>query len=145
MAFIDYISRLFQRTPRQHTTAYSALRMAVVAALRRHDIQVGKGAGYPRVEVHSIQELERMDKEGAVRQLSMTVESISTTSMSQCSEMNEQNLERLTSQGLDMEGDWKCFGIEPESLQDIEETSDTNKIIYRLLQTYRVYVERVKS
>ena len=58
--------------------------------------------------------------------------------------MNEENVERLTSELVLPEG-WRCLGIVPDQLQDLTETSDTAKIIYRLLQGFTAWVERVKT
>lgn len=137
-------SRLFARKPAYHESAYGPVYAAVVARLERPGIRVGKTAGYPRVEVHTITEGERMDKEGQVRQLSLTVESIGNASLPATAAMNEENIERLTAELVLPEG-WHCMGVIPEQLQDLTETSDTAKIIYRLLQTFTVWVERIKT
>ena len=77
----------------------------------------------PRIEVHTITEGERLDKDGALRQFSFTVESIGNASLAATTGMNEKNIE----------------------LQDLTETADTSKIIYRLLQGFTAWVERVKE
>lgn len=137
-------SRLFDRKPAHHESAYGGVYSAVVARLERPGVRVGKTAGYPRVEVHSITESERLDKEGQLRQLGLTVESIGNASLAETVAMNETNIERLTSELVLPEG-WTCVGVLPDQLQDLTETADTAKIIYRLLQTFTVWVERVKT
>lgn len=145
MTAIEYIKKLFTRAPYRHTTAYAALYRAVVAGLRDDGIRVGKGSFIPRVEVYGITESERLDKEGNLREFTMTVESISDQSQGDCFAMHDRGLERLTGAPLDLGKDWHCVGVVPEQLQDMTESGDTEKIIYRLLQTYRVFVERVKE
>ena len=137
-------SRLFDRKPAHHESAYGEVYSAVVARLERPGVRVGKTAGYPRVEVHSITESERLDKEGQLRQLGLTVESIGNASLAETVAMNETNIERLTSD-LALPDGWTCVGVLPDQLQDLTETADTAKIIYRLLQTFTVWIERVKT
>lgn len=141
---MSLFSRLFARKPAYHESAYGPFYAAVVARLERPGVRVGKGAGYPRVEVHSITEGERLDKEGQLRQFSFTVESIGNASLAATTAMNEGNIELLTSELTLPEG-WRCLGIIPDQLQDLTETADTAKIIYRLLQGFTAWVERVKT
>ena len=116
----------------------------MVARLEREGVRVGKGAGYPRIEVHTITEGERLDKEGMLRQFSLTVESIGNASLAATAAMNEKNVELLTSELTLPEG-WNCLGVLPDQLQDLTESADSAKIIYRLLQGFTIYVERVKE
>ena len=138
------ISRLFARTPAYHESAYGPLYGAVVARLKRTGVKVGGTAGYPRVEVHSIIEGERQDKEGEVRQFSLVVESIGNASLGATVQMNDDNLRLLTS-GLTLPEGWQCMGVLPGQLQDLTETADSAKIIYRLLQSLTIWVTRVKA
>ena len=137
-------SRLFARAPRYHESAYGGVYSAVKSRLTRAGVTVGKTARVPRVEIHSITEGERLDKDGLVRQLTLTVESIGNASLPATVEMNEKNIELLTEELVLGEG-WRCFGVIPDQLQDLTESSDTNKILYRLMQTFTVWVERVKD
>ena len=140
----NIFARLFAGTPAHHESAYGPFYSAVCARLERNGVRVGKSAFVPRVEVHTITESERLDKEGALRQLSFTVESIGNASLAATVAMNEENVKRLTSEISLPEG-WRCVGILPDQLQDLTETSDTNKILYRLLQGFTAFVERVKT
>lgn len=142
---MSLFSRLFARTPKYHESAYGPFYAAVVSRLERTGVRVGKTAGYPRVEVHSITEGERLDKEGQLRQLSFTVESIGNASLPATTQMNEDNIRLLTSEGFALPEGWRLVGIVPDQLQDLTETSDTTKIIYRLLQGFIAWVERVKT
>lgn len=137
-------SRLFARKPAYHESAYGPVYSAIVARLTRPGVTVGRTAHYPRVEVHTITEGERQDKEGQLRTLSFTVESIGNASLAETAAMNEENIELLTSELVLPEG-WTCVGVLPDQLQDLTETADTAKIIYRLLQTFTAWVMRVKT
>ena len=140
----NLFDRLFARKPAYHESAYGPFYAAVVARLERPGVRVGKSAAVPRIEVHSITESERLDKEGQVRELTWTVESIGNASLAATTAMNEKNIELLTAELTLPEG-WNCLGVLPGQLQDLTETSDTNKILYRLLQGFTAFVERVKT
>lgn len=142
----NIIRRLFERAPKHHTSAYRPLRASVVACLKGAGLKAGGTAGYPRVEVHTITENQRLDKEGAVRSLSLTIESISDRSMLESAEMNETAMSVLTAEGaLEMPEGWTVLDVVPDQLQELPETSDSAKILYRTLQGYDVLVERVKA
>ena len=131
-------------TPRYKDASYGGVYSAVVSKLSRSGVTIGRTAHVPRIEVHTITEGERLDKVGDVRQLSLTVECIGNASLADTASVNDKNVE-LLSQGLDLETGWRCIGIIPDQLQDLTETSDTNKILYRLLQGFTIWVERVKT
>lgn len=137
-------SKLFARTPAHHESAYGPFYSAVVARLTRAGVTVGRTAFYPRIEVHSITESERLDKEGQLRQFQFTVESIGNASLAATAAMNEENIELLTSE-ISLQEGWRCLGIIPGQLQDLTESADTAKIIYRLLQGFTAWVELVKA
>ena len=143
----NLINRLFARTPRRHTTVYGGLYAAIVSRLGEVSIagvKIGSTAGYPRIEVHSIQETDRLDKEGCVRRVTLTVESMSNVAISQAVDMNDEAMALLTGTALDLGDGWTCFGVVPTLLQDLTETADTQKIIYRLLQQYDFWLNREK-
>jgi hypothetical protein len=138
---MSILSRLFQRSPRYEVSGYRTIYNALVSRLSRSGVTVGKTAKVPRVEIHSIREGERLDKDGALRQISVIVESISNTSLGNATTMNEDNLKLLTENELELSG-WTCLGILPVQLQDLTESSDTNKILYRLLQEVTIFLEK---
>lgn len=128
----------------RHTTAYGPLRASVVACLKAAGLKAGGTAGYPRVEVHSVLETERLDKAGSVRRLSLVVESISGGSLTESADMNETAMDALTAEGALSAGtSWRVFGVTPTQLQELTETTDSAKILYRTLQTYDILVERL--
>ena len=124
-------------------SAYKAIYSAIVSKLTRTGVSVGRTAGYPRVEVHSITENERMDKGGSVRVLALTVESMTTSSLVAADTLNEGNLALLETMNGTQAGAFRIVGIVPTQLQDLTETSDTQRIIYRLLQGLDIYVEAI--
>ena len=141
---MSILSRLFHRSPRHDVSAYGDIYSALKARLDRPGVRVGGTAGYPRVEIHSIREGERQDKDGALRVVTLTVESISKSSLGEAVTMNDGNLRLLTETEIEIEG-WDCLGVVPTQLQDLSETSDSAKIIYRILQEVSVFLEKVKT
>lgn len=154
----NIISRLFVRTPKYEVSAYRDFTTAVVARLTRAGVNTGGTADYPRVEVHSVREGERLDKDQALRQVTFTVESISSTSLSEAVRLNEENLRLLTDEDPETDGQeqgeavdalqidgWHCIGILPVQLQDNVETTDSKKILYRILQEMTAFLELDKS
>lgn len=127
----------------RHTTAYGPVRASVVSALKAAGLKVGGTAGYPRVEVHSVIETQRLDKAGSVRRLSVTVESISDGSLPESAEMNETAMAALTADdALTPGAGWRVMEVLPDQLQELTETSDSAKILYRTIQSYDILVER---
>ena len=141
---MSILSRLFHRHPRYDVSAYGDVYSALKARLDRPGVRVGGTAGYPRVEIHSIREGERQDKDGALRTVTLTVESISKSSLGEAVTMNDGNLRLLTETELEIDG-WDCLGVVPTQLQDLSETSDSAKILYRILQELNVFLEKVKT
>lgn len=124
-------------------SALGAVYKGLVARLTRKGVNVGGTASYPRVEVHSVTEQEPLDKGGIVRSISCIIECMSEDKISNIMDMNEDNLTRLLGDALDLGSAWRLIGINPGQLQQITETTETNKILYRLLQNVTIYVERL--
>lgn len=139
---MSIFSRLFHREPRYHTSAYGTVYAALVARLRREGVHVGGTAGYPRIDCHSFTEGERQDKDGRLRQISCTVECMSNRSKTEVMTLNEENLRLLTEEDIDVGEGWVCLGIVPGTMTDIDETSDPQKILYRLLQEVEIFIEK---
>lgn len=119
---------------------YKALR----ARLTRTGVHVGGTADYPRVEIHSLIESAWLDK-GSVKSVSCVVECISDRRMHDVQEMHEENLKRMLGDALQLGEDWQVFGIVAGQVQEMTEVSETNAIIYRLLQNVTIYVELINE
>lgn len=115
---------------------------ALRSRLNREGVNVGGTAGYPRVEIHSVTESEWLDK-GTVRQVACIVECMSTERIADVMEMNEDNLRLMLAERLMLTDGWQVIGILPGQLQELTETSETNAVIYRLLQNIMIFVEKV--
>lgn len=123
-------------------SALGAVYKALVSGLTRKGVKVGGTASYPRVEVHSVVEQEPTDKDGVVRTITCTVESMSEDKMADVFSMNEGNLDLLR-KALNLGASWRIIDVIPGQLQELTESTETNKILYRLLQNITVYVERL--
>lgn len=146
--FVDLIRNIFAggRTPQ--VSAYGLVRAAIVQALKeldREGVAIGGTAALPRVEVHTVTEQQRLDKSGTLRQLSCIVETIHDASYEEAVIIADENLAVLAGWtpfeiGNDVQT-VRIIGCLPEQRQDLTESSDTNKIVYRILDTYTLFVE----
>lgn len=117
-----------------------ALRTTLSAG--RTGIYFGGTAAYPRVECHTFIENPTQDKGDAVRVMSVIVESISIKSAADAAQMNADNLALLD--GLSTtDPEFAVVGVVPTQLQEIPETADTQKILYRVLQTIDIYIQQL--
>lgn len=122
-------------------SALGAVFKGLRASLTRSGVNVGGTADYPRIEIHSITESEWLDK-GSIKRITAVVECISNKRMTDVLEMNETNLARILGDKLMLSEGWKVSGVVTGQAQELTETSDTNAIIYRLMQNVTIYVER---
>lgn len=124
-------------------SALNAVYRGIVAKLTRKGVNVGGTASYPRVEVHSVTESEPLDKGGNIKSITCIVECMSEDKIATVLDMHEDNLARLLGDALNLGDTWKIIDIMPGQLQQITESTETNKILYRLLQNLTIYVERI--
>lgn len=122
-------------------SAYSAVYKTFRSLLKRGKLNVGGTAGYPRVELHSFTENEPLDKGYQVRRLELTVESMSNKDLAEAVKMAEDNLAILL-RDAGIADDFKILGVIPRQLRDLTEVSDTQQVIYRILQDMTVFVEQ---
>lgn len=115
---------------------------AIRAALIRKGVNVGDTAGYPRIEVHSITEGEPLDKGDTIRSVSCVVECMSEGKLADALAMNDENLARLLSESIGIETPWHVIGITRGQAQQITEATETNGILYRLIQNITVFIEK---
>lgn len=111
------------------------------AMLLRDGIQVGSGAGYPRVEIHSFMEGEPLDKEMLIRECTVIVESMSSSSKGEAVTINDENLALLVGQEPDSDS-FHVIGIVPVSHTSSDEISDTQTILYRELQKLKLIIKQ---
>lgn len=124
------------------SAAYRFTYKAIAAAIARSGVVIGRTGGYPRVELHSFVEGERMDKGGAVRTIACVMESMSATSLEACVTLNEGNLAAL--EGLNAaDTDFRVIGWRPTQLQDLTEATDSKAVLYRQLQSLEIFIQKL--
>lgn len=123
-------------------SAIGAIYKALVAKLTREGVHVGGTGAYPRVEVHSVIEAPALDKDGRIKSLSCTVECISDDRLAHALTMNADNLRLLLAESLKIDEPWHIIGIHAGVAQQLTETSETNSVVYRIIQDLTIYVER---
>lgn len=125
----------------RYTSAQGEVYKALRTQLLRDGISVGDTADFPRVEIHSFAENAPTDKDGIVRTVSCTVESMSTRSYGDAVAMNEGNLERLSEEGWHVLGKgFTILRVVPDQLTELTEVLDTQDILYRQLQRINVII-----
>lgn len=122
-------------------SAMGATYKALVAKLTRKGVNVGGTGAYPRIEVHSVMENPAQDKDGRIKSISCTVECITEDKLASVLQMNADNLSLLLSDSLQIDKPWHIIGINAGVAQQLTESSDTNAIIYRIIQDLTIYVE----
>lgn len=125
-----------------YKSCYKTIRAALVSALTRAGVHVGGTAGYPRVEPHSFVENPPQDKGDALRVLNCIVESLSVKSSTEAAEINDANVALLEAFNF-ADTSFRVVAVVPTQLQNLTETSDPQKILYRVLQTIDIYVQQL--
>lgn len=138
-----------------YRSAYRPVFEELHRRLQRPGVFVGNTAGFPRVEVHSIVENQPTDKAASVRVISCVLESMSSKSMEQAARMNEYNLGVLQdfrysgafasdySTDFQLTGDFRVVGVVWTGMNELAETTDTQAVIYRILQNIDIYVQQL--
>jgi len=117
--------------------------------LLRDGVRIGGTADYPRIEIHSAVEAEPLCKDDFVKQVTCTVECVSNTTLAEALTMHYDNVARIFTDQLSdsiIDG-YEIFDILPGQVRllDEEETSDSNTIIYRVLQDVTIYLQKTTS
>lgn len=123
-------------------SAIGAVFKALRGRLNRSGVNVGGTADYPRVEIHTITESEWLDKGKTLKRITCIVECISVRRMADVLEMNDENLRRMLEDSLNLDDGWHIVGIVEGQAQELTETSETQALLYRLMQNVTIYVER---
>lgn len=125
-------------------SAYKAVQVALADLLTRAGVYVGTTSGYPRIEIHSVTENERLDKSGSLRNMTAVIEVMTTDSLVHAHELNNENLGIICNPPLDPSAHgYKLVGQVITQLQDLPETSDTQNTIYRMLQNIDFFLEKL--
>ena len=126
-------------------SAIGAVFKAMRNALNRSGVNVGGTADYPRVEIHTITESGWLDKTQSLKRITCVVECISARRMADVLEMNDENLRRMLEDSLNLDDGWHIVGIVEGQAQELTETSETQALLYRLMQNLTIYVQRLNN
>ena len=126
-------------------SAIGAVFKALRGRLNRSGVNVGGTADYPRVEIHTITESEWLDKGKTLKRITCVVECISARGMADVLEMNDENLRRMLEDSLNLDDGWHIVGIVEGQAQELTETSETQALLYRLMQNLTIYVQRLNN
>lgn len=116
--------------------------------LKRDGVRIGGTASFPRIEIHSAVEQEPLCKDDSVKQVNCVVECVSNTTLTEALTMHYDNVARIFSDALsDTITGYDIIDILPGQVRllDEEETSDSNVIIYRVLQDVTIYIQKSTS
>ena len=103
---------------------------------------MGGTSSYPRVEVYNVTEGERLDKSGSLRSIEFAVDSVSSTSLQEAVNLNEDNMSRLGT-SLNLGKSWQLIDVIPTTLNDSTEVTDSSTIIYRITQRYKLIISSI--
>ena len=126
-------------------SAIGAVFKALRGRLNRSGVNVGGTADYPRVEIHTITESGWLDKTQSLKRITCVVECISARRMADVLEMNDENLRRMLEDSLNLDDGWHIVGIVEGQAQELTETSETQALLYRLMQNLTIYVQRLNN
>lgn len=124
-------------------SAYKSVFSAVIETLSRSGVYVGSTSFYPRVEVHSVTETLLEDKGHSVRRVNLTIETMTTTSIGDCENIHSENLRRMQEFSIADGSGFSLLGCIPTSTRDMQESTDTQAIIYRLMSDFEIFVEQI--
>ena len=126
-------------------SAIGAVFKALRNTLNRSGVNVGGTADYPRVEIHTITESEWLDKGKTLKRISCIVECMSARRMADVFEMNDENLRRMLEDSLNLDNGWHIVSIVEGQAQELTEATETQALLYRLMQNLTIYVERINK
>ena len=110
-------------------------------AMRRPGVIVGGSAGYPRAEIVSVNEQSVLDKGGEVRQVLVTIDSMSNKGLGEAFEINQGNLDRIKDAD-DSTSSYQILGVAEGNTTAREDMSDTQIVFYRVTNNLTFYLAK---
>lgn len=124
-----------------HTQACDELFQHLMQAMRRQGVIVGGSAGYPRAEIVSVNEQSVLDKGGEVRQVLVTIDSMSNKGLGEAFEINQKNLDRIKDAD-DSTPNYQILGVAEGNTTAREDMSDTQVVFYRVTNNLTFYLAK---
>lgn len=110
-------------------------------AMQRPGVIVGGSAGYPRAEIVSVNEQSVLDKGGEVRQVLVTIDSMSNKGLGEAFEINQNNLDRIKDAD-DSTPNYQILGVTEGNTTAREDMSDTQVVFYRVTNNLTFYLAK---
>lgn len=127
----------------RHSQACDELFRHLMQAMQRKGVIVGGSAGYPRAEIVSVNEQSVLDKGGEVRQVLVTIDSMSNKGLGEAFEINQNNLDRIKDAD-DSTSSYQILGVAEGNTTAREDMSDTQVVFYRVTNNLTFYLAKKK-
>lgn len=127
----------------RHSQACDELFRHLMQAMQREGVIVGGSAGYPRAEIVSVNEQSVLDKGGEVRQVLVTIDSMSNKGLGEAFEINQNNLDRIKDAD-DSTSNFQILGVAEGNTTAREDMSDTQVVFYRVTNNLTFYLAKKK-
>lgn len=127
----------------KHSQACDELFRHLTQAMQRQGVIVGGSAGYPRAEIVSVNEQSVLDKGGEVRQVLVTIDSMSNKGLGEAFEINQHNLDRIKDAD-DSTSSYQILGVTEGNTTAREDMSDTQVVFYRVTNNLTFYLAKKK-
>lgn len=127
----------------RHSQACDELFRHLTKAMQRKGVIVGGSAGYPRAEIVSVNEQSVLDKGGEVRQVLVTIDSMSNKGLGEAFEINQHNLDRIKDAD-DSTSSYQILGVTEGNTTAREDMSDTQVVFYRVTNNLTFYLAKKK-
>ena len=108
-------------------------------AMQRNGVFVGSTAGYPRAEIASINEQSGIDKGGEVRQILVSIDSMSNKSLGEALAISQRNLD-LIKEAEDTTDNFRILGVTESTAQTMEDMTETQAVLYRVINSLTFYL-----
>lgn len=125
----------------RHSQACDELFRHLMQAMQREGVIVGGSAGYPRAEIVSVNEQSVLDKGGEVRQVLVTIDSMSNKGLGEAFEINQHNLDRIKDAD-DSTPNYQILGVAEGNTTAREDMSDTQVVFYRVTNNLTFYLAK---
>ena len=123
----------------KRTQACDELFRHLTKAMRREGVSIGGTPGYPRAEISSVNEQDALDKGGEVRQITVTIDSMSSRSLGEAMDISQTNLDRIKDAEDETES-FRILGVTESTASTMEDMSDTQAVLYRLINNLTFYL-----
>ncbi len=108
-------------------------------AMRRGGVNIGGTPGYPRAEISTVNEQAPLDKGGSVRQVAVTIDSMSSRSLGEAMGISQASLDRIRD-AEDVTEHFRILGVTESTASTMEDMSDTQAVLYRVINNLTFYL-----